>query len=801
MRCQADVGSGWLTCRAPAIGSAGLPFSPLIVGGQGVNVQLTSSNVSYDEGTEIFQADVTVQNLMNRTLGTPDGSTVDGIRVFFHTGPVVTVGTGTVTVREPDGTGSFTGSNQPYYAYMEILASGETSNAKTWEWDVPSTVETFVFEVFVDAESPAPITIEWGPSFRSFDQCFGPYTWSCTARATFTVTDGSGELWVKAAGKPGSGTYPVVPDRFMTSILVSPRMRYRVTLAVSFWGTGGSTWPRTMANWPCARFAITSAAATADTVFKELNPQLDTYYFPPQYFCSAEYEIGNLTLTHLGVADTARAGDWEAAAPFGEFVFTVNEDGSAITAIDYSFDDFSCGGTIKSGSVGFTGNWPITDHQFTIENTDPANGDTYTVQGEFDATEVDASGTWELDLPQTACSGSWVGQWNLPPIATIHEPQDGASYQFGETVTFSGSGEDPEDGALTGGSLTWTSNQDGQIGTGATLTHNDLSVGNHRIILTARDSEGWTGKDTVYIAIRAAEDFATGTWQAPTEFGQFSIVVNPERTGITAISYELDHWGCGWESGQWWYGDGVITEDYPGWPITDGHFSIQNTLIDPDLVIWVQGDFETAEHASGTWTGRSNGTYCYGDWEGNTATKLFLRAGTTPFLSTEQDMGSPIRSRGQSGTTWQFAATLDEAIAQDTYTFWLWLRADSGGTGSGDFDAALSIDHEGAETELASTSFHVSADTLIVTFMDEVTGLSGGVAGDQLILRISYDGDGWGDVGYGEYGSHVIILGHVATSMPSASFLTAESRGIRPVVAVLDKDGTQGLRLAPWRRK
>jgi hypothetical protein len=152
IRCEASISAETVLCRGPrASTTSGGPLF-LIVGGQGEYVQLTSTNVHYDGGAEVFYADVTVQNLMNRPLGTPDGSTVTGVRVFFHSGPSVTNGSGTVTVRNHDGTGSFTGTNQPYHEYWEMLDTGETTSPKTWEWDVPSSVLEFVFEVYVEAD-------------------------------------------------------------------------------------------------------------------------------------------------------------------------------------------------------------------------------------------------------------------------------------------------------------------------------------------------------------------------------------------------------------------------------------------------------------------------------------------------------------------------------------------------------------------------------------------------------------------------------------------------------------------------
>jgi alpha-tubulin suppressor-like RCC1 family protein len=150
--CTVKVASGVLACAQPRAPASGPVPQFHIVGGQGVYVQLASSNVSYDAGSEVFQADVTVQNLLADPLGTPDGSTPTGIRVFFHTLPVVTAGTGSASVSNADGSGTFTGSAQPYFEYDEMLASGETSAAKTWQWSVQPTVDEFSFSVYVHAD-------------------------------------------------------------------------------------------------------------------------------------------------------------------------------------------------------------------------------------------------------------------------------------------------------------------------------------------------------------------------------------------------------------------------------------------------------------------------------------------------------------------------------------------------------------------------------------------------------------------------------------------------------------------------
>jgi Big-like domain-containing protein len=158
--CQADVRAHTVSCAAsgaPVTMATTSGFAAdVIVGGQNTNVLLKSSHVSYDATAQIFQADVTVQNLMTPTLGTADGNTVSGVKVFFHAGPNVVSGSGTVTVANADGMDTFTGTNQPFFLYSEMLPTGKTSAAKTWQWAVPPTVTSFTFDVLVDAPTAPP---------------------------------------------------------------------------------------------------------------------------------------------------------------------------------------------------------------------------------------------------------------------------------------------------------------------------------------------------------------------------------------------------------------------------------------------------------------------------------------------------------------------------------------------------------------------------------------------------------------------------------------------------------------------
>lgn len=155
--CRVELTGERISCASKA---AALPddANALIVGSQGENVLLSSTNVSYDASSETFQADVTVKNLIGQALGTVDGETphADGIRVFYITLPAAKgEASGTITVEDAE-TGLFSGSEQPYSPYDGLLAPGETSAARTWRWTVPSTVSEFEFSVAVWAEVQHP---------------------------------------------------------------------------------------------------------------------------------------------------------------------------------------------------------------------------------------------------------------------------------------------------------------------------------------------------------------------------------------------------------------------------------------------------------------------------------------------------------------------------------------------------------------------------------------------------------------------------------------------------------------------
>ncbi len=147
IQCQVTVATGQMSCtrQAPAPGAA----RANIIGGQEIYLKLASSGTSYDGGTEILSSTVTVQNLLEQTMGIDSLNEVKGVTVFFSSEPVVTDGEGSVEVANPDGMGTFLTGNQPYFLYNQTLGSYEISSGKLWQFNLPSTVVSFSFVLLV----------------------------------------------------------------------------------------------------------------------------------------------------------------------------------------------------------------------------------------------------------------------------------------------------------------------------------------------------------------------------------------------------------------------------------------------------------------------------------------------------------------------------------------------------------------------------------------------------------------------------------------------------------------------------
>jgi hypothetical protein len=101
---------------------------------------------------------------------------------------------------------------------------------------------------------------------------------------------------------------------------------------------------------------------------------------------------------------------------------------------------------------------------------------------------------------------------DVPPTVTITSPGNGTSITLGQSVTFVATATDPEDGNISSG-LSWLSDLDGVIGSGASFSTSALRGGAHVITASVIDTGGLSGSAAISIVVNvdnlAAEDVST----------------------------------------------------------------------------------------------------------------------------------------------------------------------------------------------------------------------------------------------------------------------------------------------------
>jgi hypothetical protein len=87
------------------------------------------------------------------------------------------------------------------------------------------------------------------------------------------------------------------------------------------------------------------------------------------------------------------------------------------------------------------------------------------------------------------------------PTVDIWSPQEGDRYPTSRWLVLSGQAYDQDRAFLEGENLVWTSDREGELGTGAEVEPAALSYGGHVITLTATDGEGLSASQSVTITV------------------------------------------------------------------------------------------------------------------------------------------------------------------------------------------------------------------------------------------------------------------------------------------------------------
>jgi hypothetical protein len=144
IECRVNVPAQTMTCSYPEDVLAGSAIrTTRLMGGQDRFVKL--SNYGNTVVSDVLSMYVTVQNLLADPLGTTDGVTVEGVKIFFAEDP-----SNGVEVANPTGVDFFTGANQPYFLYNQILTTYQVSDPLQWQFTL-NGASTFSFKVYVYA--------------------------------------------------------------------------------------------------------------------------------------------------------------------------------------------------------------------------------------------------------------------------------------------------------------------------------------------------------------------------------------------------------------------------------------------------------------------------------------------------------------------------------------------------------------------------------------------------------------------------------------------------------------------------
>ena len=92
---------------------------------------------------------------------------------------------------------------------------------------------------------------------------------------------------------------------------------------------------------------------------------------------------------------------------------------------------------------------------------------------------------------------------NRVPTTALFEPLPGATYVLTQTVGLRASAYDVDTGTMAPNLLHWSSNRDGDLGSGQQLSVSDLSLGVHTITFRADDGQGGVAEENVEITVLA----------------------------------------------------------------------------------------------------------------------------------------------------------------------------------------------------------------------------------------------------------------------------------------------------------
>lgn len=221
MSCAVDRAARRATCTPTVAPSASLSGrssvrADVVLPAGAVQLVLVFGANAYNSGTGTLSVSVSVRDTTDHAIGTADGTTPTGVKVFYTELPHVTAGSGSVTVLNADGVGNFTAPGQLYYGYSEMVAAHGESSAKLWKWRLSSDVQTWQFDLAVaanvpDMQGPPVRTLTWLPPLgtgsadsATFDTAANPVVEICAWTGTACSGAPLARFTTSAAGSENS---------------------------------------------------------------------------------------------------------------------------------------------------------------------------------------------------------------------------------------------------------------------------------------------------------------------------------------------------------------------------------------------------------------------------------------------------------------------------------------------------------------------------------------------------------------------------------------------------------------------
>ncbi|NVJ58768.1 MAG: thrombospondin type 3 repeat-containing protein [Gammaproteobacteria bacterium] len=136
-----------------------------------------------------------------------------------------------------------------------------------------------------------------------------------------------------------------------------------------------------------------------------------------------------------------------------------------------------------------------------------------------------------------------VNSQNQSPALSIISPNSGDSFDLEQSITFTASALDPEDGEITN-LIEWFSNLDGSIGVGGVIS-TALSEGQHEVRATITDSEGAVSSESLILTVMnfqsSIDSFVTVEAGSRTEAVSFNVEASPdELNGLASFGMNVE---------------------------------------------------------------------------------------------------------------------------------------------------------------------------------------------------------------------------------------------------------------------